>query len=99
MSYARFTDGDVYVFANTDGQLECCGCMLQEREWVDDPSMPFTHGYYRAVGEIVPYRFDGTTGMIAHLQRHTNAGHDVPDYVVPALLEDDAENFPDGDTR
>lgn len=29
MSYARFADdSDVYVFANSDGAIECCGCCL-----------------------------------------------------------------------
>lgn len=31
MSYARFAkDSSVYVFANTDGMIECCGCSLRD---------------------------------------------------------------------
>lgn len=33
MSYARFSDGDVYVFYNMDGFLECCGCLLGRSLW------------------------------------------------------------------
>lgn len=35
MSYARFLAGDVYVFMNTTGSLECCGCImdLPDQEW------------------------------------------------------------------
>lgn len=33
MSYARMSDGDVYVFINTNGYLECCGCRFGESLW------------------------------------------------------------------
>ena len=26
MAFARFSDGDVYVYLNTDGLFECCAC-------------------------------------------------------------------------
>ena len=41
MSYCRFGEGDVYIFFSVDHLLECCGCILQEREWVDDESLSF----------------------------------------------------------
>lgn len=92
MSFSRFSDGDVYTFFNTDGQYQCCGCILQETEWVDDPSRPIFKGYLRAVGEIVQTRFDTAQGLVDHLALHIAAGHDVPDYVVPAILADGREN-------
>lgn len=92
MSYARFSHCDVYVFFNTDGKLECCGCILQEREYVEAPEAFF--GFYlRPVGEIVPHLFDSTAGMVAHLDAHRKAGHYVPP-IEAELWEDDAENFP-----
>lgn len=30
MSYARFSYADVYVFLSCYGELDCCGCWLQE---------------------------------------------------------------------
>jgi hypothetical protein len=94
VSYARFgSDGsDVYVFTSSAG-LECCGCILQRREWEDDSGSPFG-GYLRAVGDIVPYVFDSNAGMIAHLELHRAAGHHVPEYVFDRLRdpEDEAEN-------
>lgn len=33
MAYARFSDGDVYVFYNANGYLECCGCFLGPSFW------------------------------------------------------------------
>ena len=93
MSYARFSNADVYVFMCVSGKLECCGCILQECEWVDDPSWPIFGGYLKAVGEEIQTRFDSTQGMVDHLALHRAAGHHVPDYVEPALWGDDAENF------
>lgn len=29
MSYCRFSDGDVYLYAHVDGGYECCACALQ----------------------------------------------------------------------
>ena len=95
MSYSRFgCDGsDVYVFTSSVG-LECCGCILQERQWVDDPNWPIFHGYLRAVGEIVPHVFDSNAGMIAHLEQHREAGHVVPENALERLRDpkDEAEN-------
>lgn len=28
MSYCRFSDGDVYLYASVDGDWECCMCWL-----------------------------------------------------------------------
>lgn len=39
--------------------------------------------------------YHSTADMVKHLQEHIAAGHFVPDYVIPALWEDDKENFPD----
>lgn len=30
MSVCRFSEGDVYVFYNLDGVIECCSCQLTE---------------------------------------------------------------------
>ena len=92
MSYARFGwDGsDVYVFTASDSGLECCGCILQEREWVKDPSA-FFGGHLRPVGEMVKYRGLTTDEMVAHLRTHEIAGHHVPPEVYVELEEDRAE--------
>lgn len=92
MSYCRFSDADVYVFLAVDLGLECCGCILQEREWVDDPDRPIFGGYLKAVGEKINAYGLTTDEMLAHLQRHRAAGHDVPDYVFADLEADREEN-------
>lgn len=71
MSYARFSDADVYVYMSVSGYLSCCGCWLGD-EW----------------------NFTSTDAMIAHIQEHRKAGHDVPDNLEDALRADDEENFP-----
>ena len=30
MSYCRFSEGDIYLYASTAGGWECCGCCLQD---------------------------------------------------------------------
>lgn len=93
MSYARFGwDGsDVYVFTSSTG-LECCGCLLQEREWVDDPTHSILKGYLKAVGEIVPHVFTSNQGMIDHLMLHRERGQTVPEDAL-ARLRDPADEI------
>lgn len=92
MSFSRFSDADVYTFYNTDDQYECCGCILQQTKWVDDPSWPIFGGYSELIEPIIETRFDTAQGLIDHLALHTAAGHDVPDYVVPAIRDDEARH-------
>ena len=92
MSYARFSDGDVYVFTSSRG-IECCGCGLQKRRWVNVPERIFG-GYAEAVPPIVETTFRSNAGMIAHLDLHREAGHDVPEYAYERLRDpqDEIEN-------
>lgn len=93
MSYARFGWGgsDVYVYLDVGGYLTCCGCLLEKREWVDDPSYPLLKGYTRPTVEIET-RFTTTDALIEHLRRHVVAGHTVPKNVIPELEADRQEN-------
>lgn len=93
MSYARFSEGDVYVIYSIDGTLDCVGCSLQERVWVDDPDMPIFKGYERPTEPIIQTHFDSTQGMVDHLAQHRAAGHSVPEYLEEELWADEVENF------
>lgn len=42
-------------------------------------------------GDVCP-RADSTEEMVTHLQQHIEHGDTVPDYVIPDLRGDDAEN-------
>lgn len=94
MSYSRFgaEGSDVYVFTAVDRGLECCGCILQERKWVDDPDYPILRGYFKAVGERIHTSGMTTDEMLAHLDRHRAAGHHIPGSLIEGLEEDRDEN-------
>lgn len=86
MSYCRFGEGsDVYVFASDVG-LECCGCLLQDQEWVEDERALFG-GYLKDIGEIIPHVFQSNHEMIEHLEKHVAAGHAVPDRAFARLRD------------
>ena len=93
MSYSRFVEGDVYIFlAGSENKLECCGCLLQKREWIYDENFPIFKGYFKDVGEIIQNKFDTTQGMLDHLEIHKKNGHFVPDFCIEGLLRDKEEN-------
>ena len=94
MSYARFGWGgsDVYLFLNVQGFLECCGCILQETEWIDDPDRTILKGYLKPVGEIVQTEFLTTAELLRHLEVHQAAGHFVPQDTIDDLLADGEQN-------
>jgi hypothetical protein len=51
------------------------------------PDLPdWKPGYFKAVGEIIPYHFTTRQGMIEHLERHRAAGHCVPERPFRRLL-------------
>ena len=68
MSFARFSEGDVYVYLNTNGLYECCWCYLAGR------------------CVLVPTAAE----MLAHIEEHRRAGHDIPGRCVPGLLAEKA---------
>ena len=93
MSYARFgwNGSDVYVYLDSGGYLTCCGCVLQEREVVEDGDSFF--GFYmRPIGEIIETRFETTADLLIHLDRHRAAGHVVEESTYAELRADADEN-------
>lgn len=92
MSYSRFSNADVYVFMCSTGTLDCCGCILQDAEWVEDDNS-ILGGYIKPIEPIIPTRFTSTQQMVDHLSLHRSAGHDVPDGIEDELWADDQENW------
>ncbi len=78
MAYSRFGESDMYIIMSSKGFLFCVVCRL-------DDSRDFTSAGFSAYS---------TAEMIAHIDSHRNAGHDVLDGLESKLLEDDLENFP-----
>lgn len=64
MSYARFSEGDIYVFATFDDVYECCSCRLA----LAQPHAAFHDSQ----------TFATTEAIIAHVHEHIDVGHDVP---------------------
>jgi hypothetical protein len=78
MSYARFSNADVYVYLDCDGYLNCCACSLNADE--SDALFPgSTHCH-------------STDEMLAHLAEHVAAGHDVPASCTERLAAEREEN-------
>jgi hypothetical protein len=73
MSFARFLEGDVYIYLNTEGLYECCSCGLA------------------GCCVLLPT----ATEMLAHVEEHRRAGHEIPDRCVPELRAEEAT----GDAR
>jgi hypothetical protein len=63
MSYARFGDSDIYLYASIGGGIFCDMCCLQ--------------------GEA--RMMDTYDDAIAHVRKHIDAGHRVPESVIPRL--------------
>lgn len=73
MSYARFSDGDVYLFPTGDG-IECCACSL-----VDGPLTRWI-----SVSEHDDWR-EHVLDTLNHLARHELAGDIVPRVAIERL--------------
>ena len=55
MAYARFLEGDVYIFYNVSGGYTCCACLLKAREpfWSTDAIIEHIQAHV-AAGHSVP---------------------------------------------
>ena len=99
MSYCRFSDGDVYMFASAEG-IECCACRV-----APPVKSVFTEGGdYPLFGHIEPcdcggegcqkcmmngsLTFHTERDALAHLLEHREAGHTVPQHAIDRLEEE-----------
>ena len=86
VSYCRFIEGDAYIFATRIGDenaIECCACTFGE------PSGLLTKSFFA----------HSTDEMVEHVQRHIEAGDNIPGSVIPDLHADDENNFPEMEAR
>ncbi len=65
MSYARFSEGDVYVFGDAESAFTCCGCKLA----------PKTDSLFWGYGNFC---CKTNEEMRTHLELHALKGHSVP---------------------
>lgn len=87
MSYARFSDGDVYVFPHVDGYVQCCGCILGDKWDFHSPDEVVAHMHEHAeAGHLVhEHLLDRETygprdfiGMCTTFMCREDTGHDGP---------------------
>lgn len=72
MSYCRFTEGDVYLYADVAGGITCCMCSIGED----------------AVGPGMNVNVPNAHEAIVHLDVHRAAGESVPDSAYAELNDD-----------
>lgn len=73
MSYARWSEGDVYVYEDVSGGFTCCGCSLHPDNDKDGP------------GAVKSINVETREDMIIHLKGHIAAGDFVPDRAIERL--------------
>ena len=81
MSYARKSEGDVYVYGDISdrkGELRCCDCTLLL-------SMPPVGGVWEGSLHFIAASHKD---MIAHLKEHQAVGHRLPKYAFDRLKKE-----------
>lgn len=100
MSYCRFSEGDVYMYASSEGGIECCACRLA----------PLVKTIFTEGGDILPFGYiepcdcHGTgcdrcimhgsltletkQEALAHLLEHREAGHLFPQDAIDRLQDE-----------
>lgn len=84
MSYVRWgNDGSsVYVFANSAGYVECCGCSFESRQVA-----PYKNFFGIELDfEMGSAELNSPSEVVEHMQRHRDAGDHVPDYMFDETL-------------
>lgn len=109
MSYARFVESDVYMYASCSGGIECCMCSIGPKVksiWTtgtdnDYPLFKNIPACDKCEGQgCEECMISGTVYLetyeeaIAHLEEHVKYGHYVPERAFEGLREDMANNEP-----
>jgi hypothetical protein len=108
MSYCRFLEGDVYMYASSLGGIACAMCTFAPRvpsifttgTGPDDPLFPNLPPCEQCQGTgcdhcMMPgsQHFSGVQEAYEHLITHRQAGHEVPQRAFQALIDDGAQPF------
>jgi hypothetical protein len=73
MSYCRFGEADAYIFEHVGGFWQCCACALLAESGGE---------------EFASADFDTREEMLAHIDKHREAGHYIPDHVDQRLRDE-----------
>ncbi len=100
MSYCRFIEGDVYLYADAEDSITCAMCLLAPRVrsifttggdvlGLHMEPCPHCHGAgcdaCMLQGDT---KLDGPQAALAHLHAHRRAGHTVPQDAFDRLEEE-----------
>jgi hypothetical protein len=102
VSYCRFSDGDVYLYAHVGGGFECCGCSkgplvksVFTEGYKDHPLLGDIETCGECAGEgcgacMMPgsMKLETRSECLEHLQMHKDASDDVPEYAFEILRKE-----------
>lgn len=99
MSFARFSDSDVYIFEHVGGFIQCCGCSLRYDQGLLRPTEERIASYLTKSDSEEDDGFDFVDletprEALAHLAEHVKLGHDIGKARERILSE-----YPDLDVR
>ncbi len=80
MTYAEFSEGDVYLHDTPEGSWVCCGCRLTP--------MTQTHLYGEAFAVRGNRRFADLEQVEDHIYEHLNNGHQIPPRCLKLIEEE-----------
>lgn len=80
MSYAEFSEGDVYLQSTPEGSWICCGCKLAP--------MIRTHLFKEMFEVRDNQRFTNLEDVEDHVYEHLNKGHQVPPRCLKLIEEE-----------
>ncbi len=90
MSYSRWSEGEVYVFATPDGTIICMMCHLMGFKTV-------TTGPLEGLDFPEDFVASTRTEMLEHLKVHKRKGHRVPGRAIERLeqeIEEEGDIIP-----
>jgi hypothetical protein len=82
MSFARFSDSDVYIFEHAGGYIQCCGCSLDYQKSLLRPTEEKIADYLAKSDSDEYEGFDFVDlatprEALAHLGEHVKLGDDI----------------------
>jgi hypothetical protein len=82
MSFARFSNADVYIFEHAGGYIQCCGCSLDYQKSLLRPTEEKIADYLAKSDSDEEEGFDFVNlatprEALAHLEEHVKLGDDI----------------------
>ncbi len=102
MSYCRWLEGDVYMFASVNGGIECCSCKFAPKVKTVFTGGRKEHPFFGEIEGCTVCNGEGCNSCmmhgsltldsydeaLEHLQKHKDSGDDVPESAFAALQYD-----------